>query len=1016
LCGGLRFRLFLLVLVPVAALAAVFLQDALEERRRSVAALGAEAVRVAGEFAREQQHLLVEARHHLELLARVPAVRRLDAAACRPVLAQAHRTEPQYTLLGLVDRRGRLVAASVPVAGSLDVSDRAFFRRVLAARGFAVGEYVVGRITGKPTLHLGYPVLDRKKEVAGVLAAGLDLDRLGAAAGASEHRLPPGSTVACVDARGTVLFQRPAAEGRVGRAFPVREVVEAVVAGRRGVLEADRPPRGEVMVYAVAPVEGPAGGGGIFAVTGTPRRILHAAADRQLARRLGWLSAAAAVAFGLAWLAAGRFIVAPLGSMAAALERIAGGDYAARTGLAGLSGDLGALAEGIDRAAEALAAREAARAAAEEALRESERRYRDLFENHPLPLWVYEEQTLAFLAVNEAAVARYGYSREEFLRMTIRDLHPPEDLPDLLARTARVPGGFDGARIRRHRTKSGEIVFDEVAVRPLVFGGRRARIVMAQDVSERLRAVEELARSEERFRILIEDAADVITVVDAAATIRYQSPSVERITGYRPHEMVGRNGMEYIHPDDRPFLAALLRDLLARPGTTAAGRYRFRCADGGYRHVESTGKAVTGLYDEPVVVINSRDVTERVRAEEALQRSEEQLRQAQKMEAVGRLAGGVAHDFNNLLTAITGYAEILRARIPPEDSRRKAVDEIRRAADRAAALTRQLLTFSRQQVVSPRTLDLNALLGGMLSLLQRLIGEDVAVDVDFEEGLWPVAADPAQMEQLVMNLAVNSRDAMPRGGRLVLSTRNVVLERELRVRDAALPPGPYVTLSVADTGCGMDEATLSHLFEPFFTTKEQGKGTGLGLSTVWGIARQAGGAVLAQSTPGAGTVMTVYLPRGEAAARAPRAPETGAAPAGGGETILLVEDDEAVRQVVVEILEGRGYRVLAAADAQQALSLAAGHEGSVDLLITDVVMPGMNGADLAARMAALRPGIRVLFMSGYPRDVVGENGVIGPHVIFLQKPFAPSALARRVRELLDGPPAPAPRGAGPGGE
>ena len=399
-----------------------------------------------------------------------------------------------------------------------------------------------------------------------------------------------------------------------------------------------------------------------------------------------------------------------------------------------------------------------------------------------------------------------------------------------------------------------------------------------------------------------------------------------------------------------------------------------------------------------------RDMTDRRRAEAALRESEDQLRQSQKMDAIGRLAGGVAHDFNNLLTVILGYGERLQGQLLEGDPKRDAVQEIHSAALRAAALTRQLLAFSRKQMLEPRVLDLNQILANTGDLLRRLIGEDIELEVRPDPRLGPVHADEHQMQQVIMNLAINARDAMPRGGRLTLATANAELDEASTHRHLQLPPGSYVTLTVSDTGTGMDAETRGRVFEPFFTTKELGKGTGLGLATVYGIVRQTGGDIWVYSEPGEGAVFRVFLPRHDY--RPPAAPgERGSAAAvplpSGSETVLLVEDEATVRDLMCGTLERQGYRVLTAGSGDEAVVVAARHLEPLHLLVTDVVMPGLRGPELAARLVTAHPRLRVLFISGYADDAVLRDAVRQGHTAFLQKPFTRDALVLKVREVLD---------------
>ncbi|HVH08772.1 MAG TPA: ATP-binding protein, partial [Gemmatimonadales bacterium] len=384
-----------------------------------------------------------------------------------------------------------------------------------------------------------------------------------------------------------------------------------------------------------------------------------------------------------------------------------------------------------------------------------------------------------------------------------------------------------------------------------------------------------------------------------------------------------------------------------------------------------------------------------------VKRLEQQFFQAQKMEAVGRLAGGVAHDFNNLLTAILGSTELLREMIPTDHPGREEAEETRKAALRAADLTRQLLAFSRQQVLAPRVLSLNDVVVDMDRMLRRLIGEDIDLRTVLAGDLGAVRADPGQLEQVIVNLAVNARDAMPTGGKLTIETANTALDEAYAAARPVVAAGRYVMLAVSDTGAGMDEATKARLFEPFFTTKPKGKGTGLGLATVYGIVKQSGGYISVYSEPGRGATFKVYLPRVDAAVEPVEAAPAAGGSLRGSETVLVVEDQGEVRSLTRRVLEARGYQVLVAASGQEAMRLAEERPGAIDLLLTDVIMPGMSGRGLGLLLAAAHPAMKVLYVSGYADESIVHQGMLEPGVWFLQKPFTPEALARKVREVLE---------------
>jgi two-component system, cell cycle sensor histidine kinase and response regulator CckA len=503
---------------------------------------------------------------------------------------------------------------------------------------------------------------------------------------------------------------------------------------------------------------------------------------------------------------------------------------------------------------------------------------------------------------------------------------------------------------------------------------------------------------EERLQQVLNSVPDMLFSLDATITqLYYVSPASADILGLSPEELGADASLilRAIHPDDQPAVMAGGQEAI-RNGRSGTMECRVRHADGAIRWIRIT--LVPVAEHGTVVRLDgiARDITE-------WKHLEEQLHQAQKMEAVGRLAGGVAHDFNNLLTAILGSAELVLESLKANAAEREEVEEIRKAAVRAADLTRQLLAFSRQQVISPAVLNPNEVVANMDKLLRRLLGEDVELRATLARDLGTVKADPSQMEQVIVNLAVNARDAMPNGGQLTIETHNVELDEAYVRGHISAQPGRYVMFSVSDTGIGMDAATQARIFEPFFTTKEKGKGTGLGLATVYGIVKQSGGWIWVYSEVGHGTSFKVYLPRVTEAAAPAAQNSTPPISVRGSQTILLVEDEELVRHLVQKVLKANGYTVLVAASGADAERVAGEHEGSIHLLMTDVVLPGINGRQVAERLTVERPGIKVLYLSGYTDDAIVRHGVLEAGVAFLQKPFTPMVLARKVREVLDSP-------------
>jgi PAS domain S-box-containing protein len=521
------------------------------------------------------------------------------------------------------------------------------------------------------------------------------------------------------------------------------------------------------------------------------------------------------------------------------------------------------------------------------------------------------------------------------------------------------------------------------------------RIVdLEREIAERWRVEAALRDSEERYRLLAENSSDLISLIDLDNGGRrvYASPSYRTVLGYDPAELIGASAFDLVHPDDLNSLTEQV-SRIADQGT-AQVIYRIRHADGSWRWMEVQAAAITRQGGQYAVAVG-RDVTERVRLEE-------QVRQSQKMESIGRLAGGVAHDFNNLLTAIMGNLELALNTLPASQVIRDDLEEAQKAADRAAALTRQLLAFARRQAIEPRIINLNGLIGEMDKLLRRLIGEDIELVTLPTPDLGMIKADPGQIEQVIVNLAINARDAMPGGGKLTIETRNVALDRSSAQQHIDVTPGAYALLAVSDTGVGMDEETLRHVFEPFFTTKPKGKGTGLGLATCYGIVKQHGGHIWPYSELGHGSTFRIYLPQVAEPLEAHAAPYHPDAIPHGTETVLLAEDEASVRALAARVLRERGYVVLEASDGDEALRLASEHAAiPIDLLLTDVVMPRVSGKALVERVGALHPGIKVLYISGYADHAVVHHGRLDPGVDFLHKPFSPSTLARKVREVLD---------------
>jgi two-component system cell cycle sensor histidine kinase/response regulator CckA len=851
----LRTRLLILSLIGILpALGVMGITQAIARSQARQRTLD-DNLRLARLAAHEPTSTLQGTQYLLQTLAEFPALSR-DADACRAVLRHVLRDHPGYANLFVLDTGGATVCSSRAVESRISVGDRPWFQRAMRTHAIVVGDYQVSRATGTPDVIVAFPVLGSAGAVERVLGASLSLDLFGRSIAAIG--LPPSATLTLFDRQRTILARAPDGARWIGKTIP--DSIDTVIRGGERFVDA-RGVDGVRRLYVTVPVESNATDA-LFVGMGVEQAVAFAPADQMLVRQIVVLGVVTLAAVAIGLIGGEAFVLRPIRILRGVTEQLASGHLSARAQLAAGFPGLSDLTEAVNTMAIAHEARQRERDRAERQLRASEERYRVPFEHTPHPSWLYDVQSLCFVEVNRAACEQYGYSREEFLRMSIVDICPVEDVARVRDQAAAQREG-GGNSTWTHRKKDGTLITVEISSMAVTVAGRPARLVLANDVSE---------------------------------------------------------------------------------------RYRL----------------------------------------------EQQLRQAQKMEAVGQLAGGIAHDFNNLLTVVTGYSEMALAELAPDHPIAESIREIAKAGDRAATLTRQLLAFSRKQVLAPEIVDPNALVANVEGLLRRVIGEHIELVIRRGMDIGAIRADPNQIDQVLMNLAVNARDAMPDGGALTIGTRAA------RIEDPQSQPplrvGAYVVIEVRDTGIGMDAATQARIFEPFFTTKGPAEGTGLGLAMVYGIVQQSGGEVFVASSPGGGSTFSVYLPR-VAAAPADQTVAAGNAAAGGSETILVAEDEDAVRRLTTTALARAGYRVIQAASGPEALTAHAQSVHRVALLVTDVVMPKMSGLELAARLTALQPDLKVLCVSAYSAQTVESKGpVIWP---FMGKPFVLAELLAKVRDVLD---------------
>ena len=607
--------------------------------------------------------------------------------------------------------------------------------------------------------------------------------------------------------------------------------------------------------------------------------------------------------------------------------------------------------------------------------------------------------------VNAAYVALFGYDRaDELIGRPILDLiatsHRDHVVPRIHQRAdgKPTPALYESRGLRRDGSE-----FDlEVYASSYVHDDAIHTLVTLRDITERNVAARALRESEEKFRLLTEQALLGIAILQGGR-IRFANQRISEMLEHSIEEILAWERVDLhalFHPDDVATIASEVRRKLEEGGEHSHYTVRALSKVRGMKWIEVYSKRID-YGGAPAVLITQLDVTDRHEAEAGKEKLEDALRQAQKMEAVGQLAGGIAHDFNNLLTGIIGNVSLARRGASESSPAVPHLIEAQQIAERAAALTAQLLSFSRKQTIVPRPLDVSEMVARSERLLRRVIGEDITLITDLAGRLPLVQADAAQLEQVIVNLVVNVRDAAP-GGTIRVTTAALQLDEAESRAAAVVGPGRYVRLSVEDDGCGMSEDVKRHIFEPFFTTKPTGKGTGLGLAMVFGAVTQNGATVDVRSAPGRGSRFDVWFPSTSSEAEAPGPDDEKMPPSVGAEIVLLVEDDASVRNLVERSLTELGYTVLACEDGPAALAAAAARKGRIDLLFTDVIMPGMNGREVADRLTALRPGLRVLFTSGYSGDAIGAHGVLGPSIHFLQKPYRPEELAAHVRRALDG--------------
>jgi len=879
--SGLRFRLLLVALLAVLPSFVLTLLTSNLLNKRAEEESEQDVAKLAQVISLEEEQLIKGTLQLLTSLGQIPQVAEADTDFSGPFFSGLLKHFQRYANFGVIRPNGELAASAVPLAGPLDLSDRNYFRRALQTREFSIGDFQIGRLTGKPSINFGYPVLGEAGQVKAVIFAAVDLFWLSEHEHAAASLLSPGSIFAKIDANGTLIAYQPDSSEWLGKPAPWN-FVGSGKARAHGIVRTSAPD-GIPRVYAFETVRGSKlFAGELTVVIGIPRDILLAEPRRLLVRNFISLAVVALLVLTFAWVSGSILILSPTRAILRATEELSNGNLSARTGLAPKKGEIGHLGLSIDRMAETLQKHDQERVRMNELLQESEEKYRTLVETSPDGIVLLDED-LKIIMANRASLRLAGKQN-------------PEQLV-------------------------GRSMYDFVATED------RSRLI--NDIK---RFFQDKAMQDVEYSLVREDGTSVPIEVRAS------------LPGY--------------------------------PGTASR-----------------------------VIICVLRDISGRKQAEEEKKKMQAQLFQAQKMDSIGTLAGGVAHDFNNLLTVIVGHADFAMSATEQGQRAYLSLKEIHRAAMRAADLTHQLLLFSRKQPMDLIPLNLNDTVEGLLKMLGRLIGEDVRIETRLAPELWTVRADAGNMEQTLMNLALNARDAMPAGGTLTIATSNELVGQEYCALYPYARPGRFVCLSIADTGAGMTPEVMAQAFEPFFTTKGMGKGTGLGLSVVYGIVKQHEAWINVRSEPGKGSAFHIFLPAFGGQARKDVEQEAVLSGLRGhGEQVLVVEDDEAIRDFMENVLREYNYLVTSAATAKAAMESFEKHQGAFALVLSDVVLPDQSGVRLVETLVSSKPELKVLLSSGYADDKSQWTAIRDKGLRFMQKPYTLTGLLRAVRASLEASP------------
>ncbi len=1012
--NSIRNKLVLLILFTVTPCLAILVYSGIEQRRHLIGMAESDVLLLTHTIAEAQKTITQSTQQILSTLSQAPTIQAMEPNASSAVLRSVLRKNPDYSNFILVDFNGNVIASGKPFTET-NLADRKHIKEALEKNDFAVGEYIVTRVgTENPAFAFAYPVLDKEGRPKAVLAASLKLDVISRFYDVT--RLPEKSFLAITDYKGIRIFYYPAEEktNPLGKPIQATSWNIASKGGKDGIFFATGSD-GLRRVFAYVKIHllhenSPY----LYVWAGIPESHILAPANAALIRNLLLLLLTTVISIFISWMIGRKTLLSPIQHLVLLTQKFAKGELEARSELPTHTDELGMLTTAFHDMAESLTM-------SRKELEESDLRFKTVADfAYDWEYWV--DQDGKFIYSSPSCVRITGYDPEEI----ISD-------PQLVCKMVKAEYAekvyhhyFDESKddAPNHSMeypilkKNGEEVWLEHNCCPVYdahgkYTGRRGS---NRDITDRKRTEAALLAERQYLIDIIDSLPDATFIIDTAQRIVVWNRAAEAMTNVRREDLLGKGDYAYAVPfygERRPILIDLLN--ISEKEREGSYSHVMRVADKVYAETfiqtlnDGEGAYLWGvaapLYDRTglrtgaVEVI--KDITELKKSEKANIQLQEQLVQAQKIESIGRLAGGVAHDFNNMLGVILGHAELAQKQLDKTQPLFFNLEEIRKAAQRSADITRQLLAYARKQTIAPQVIDLNERVDGMLTMLRRLIGEDINLAWRPGKSLGPVNMDPSQLDQILANLFVNARDAIVDTGKVTIETDNVAFDEAYCTVHAGFTPGEYVMLAVSDDGCGMDVEIKAHLFEPFFTTREMGKGTGLGLATIYGIVKQNNGFINVYSEPGQGTIFKIYLPLyGGNAAPTPKKDAAGSV-AYGNEVILLVEDEPMILDMATTMLELHGYKVLPAATPGEAIRLAKEHTGDLHLLLTDVVMPEMNGRDLAGKLLSLYPKLKRLFMSGYTANVIAHQGVLDEGVHFIQKPFSVNDLAAKVREVLE---------------